>query len=1422
VTTTRPTAVAMPGPSSTDTDLVTWQAHTNDGALPAPDTPRWQVLRAGVVNLWEFDVAEYWFAGGRAQLVGKNQSGKSTLMALTTLILLAGNLDRDLIDTFGQHHKAFRYYIEPTDDPTDRRPTDTGTNRGWAWMEYGRLDETGAAHYYTLLLYAQSRRGTNDFARKWATCNSGARVGAELPLHIGAATATPADLTDVPGYADAPNGTDYKDRIARDLFGFADTSQLDTAVRMLKLLRTPQLGQKLDPGFFTAQMRQALPAVSRTEIDQLADGWDQLEQLAVDTADARAARDGVKSYVQRAWNPWADAVLRRSADELVASNTAFDAVTRKVREATTALQDAQAQADQLGAEAAEASRSKDTADTRYDQLLHSQAYRSATDARNNVTRLKQDAATKAAAKVGADTDRSSATERVRGREQRAATAEQILEDREVDLNRAMTATATAATAAGLPDAATAWARTPEISRLHAALTTRRGHVRAAQDLVTAAATATQHAENDARQADRTAAQRNARSTTKDNATSELAHALQTLSDALETWATGAGSDAPATAMRDAWVAAVTEESSSRKPRAVLSHLVTSQWLEPLLEPLREQVAAAKAHGRAHAARARDLDAQADERAGQTDPTPATPTLWTQRPRPAHSPCGAPLWRLVDPTDTLPGPDLDHIEAALAAAGLLDAWVTPDGAYLPDRDTIDTVVTLTGPEPQGLTLSDVLRPAADAGNLTGTTAAILSHIGLGTTPEAATFISTDGTWRHGDLTGQVTPAPAGAALIGTAARAAARARHVAQLRAQAETAREEAATATTEANQVQALIADLNGHTPPADDAVVHDAIALRNAERELTAAISLDEPAQAKAVTSRVAADDATSALLSYATGQSVPHTTAQLRDVTAAIDAAITATSDLSVAFERHRATAEQLTTATTLLDEARRDLREAEAKATAATTAAARAHEQATSAEGALGASDQELLTQELALRSEQTQLATLIQTLNKAMTEHATRVAIATAALDMADESRTAASADREDTLTRYWHLIDQGLAALRGLAAPTERLITHALAHAQTVRRNLNPPNWPTDTADARTKAARVEAATSKMSGTALTELRQTLEARGGRTATLVDGDETTLAQVRILVDGTGNQVNPIEAVRSLDKQAADLARLHDEKMQEVLVELLSSTFVEHLRERLGQVVKLIHQVNDVLSAYPHGADHTTMRLTRVAPEGRQAAYDVLDALEGQFVDSPDVQTQVRSFLEAQIRTAQDLGRTGPQSWKDHLADQLDYRSWFDVIAQTRVPESRWRPLTREMHAKDSGGGKVLTFLQPLLATLVALYNECPTAPRPLWLDEAFMGVDDANRSAMFAMLVRFDLDFLLAGPDIVVADSRVPAAAIWFVTRAPAPIPGVDLAMMLWAGNELRIATIPTGTLTEPRAKDGTTDPSDDLFATVTA
>jgi hypothetical protein len=52
-------------------ELISWPVAAIDGKLPCPAcSDRWKPQRAGLVNLWEYDAAEVWYADGRMQLQG--------------------------------------------------------------------------------------------------------------------------------------------------------------------------------------------------------------------------------------------------------------------------------------------------------------------------------------------------------------------------------------------------------------------------------------------------------------------------------------------------------------------------------------------------------------------------------------------------------------------------------------------------------------------------------------------------------------------------------------------------------------------------------------------------------------------------------------------------------------------------------------------------------------------------------------------------------------------------------------------------------------------------------------------------------------------------------------------------------------------------------------------------------------------------------------------------------------------------------------------------------------------------------------------------------------------------------------------------------------------------------------------------------
>lgn len=1397
-----------------DESLVAWRDAAEAGSLPLPAKRRWQPLRAGVVNLWEFDVAEYWFADGRAQLVGQNQSGKSTLMALTTLIMLAGDLDRQFVDTFGEQQKSFRYYVEPTDDPKDRRSTDASTSRGWAWVEYGRLNSDGLPAYFTTLLYAQAKRGANDFTKKWAVCGPVARVRHGLVLAEGSAVTALSDIDEaVEEFRIAGSGAEYKTWQGKELFGFTDTQRIDVVVRMLKVLRTPHLGQKLDPDFLTSRMRDALPAIERDEIDELAEGWDQLERLAADKDNAENALKALQTFITRGWGPWADATVRRYADDLAAATTRFDDVTREDRRAVAELSDARDRETETADEHEQARFDHQDAVLRYDEHLRSSAYRDAVSATNRIESLtktaeqsQRNAATLSAALQRAETARG---KRVAAAEQAAAVAEQA----QAAVTGWATETRSALADTSLPGDALTWVEQADITRLNTACRQQKSRAREVRTLLRdaekkdAAAQMTEQALLTAEQ------ELSARTAALDAAELAVDTELQHLSDAVETWALTLEA-APTQAQRQEWLDAVTAAVGTDQPAAVLSQLLRLEWLTPAVAPLNDAAALAEQNAKQLLRDAEAAERDAETEQARPEPEPVAPTRWTRRIRPAPSTAGAPLWRVLDPIADLPEQVLGHVEAALDACGLLDAWVTPDGTWVPDRDGNDNVLQLAGNTPAATaTLRSVLQVSADADALTDTAAALLTHItwhpaaALATTPSAGWYsIAADGSWRTPIAAGRAAAAVNGAELIGTAARAAARARRVQQLRAQAQLWREKAVERQTNAAELRARVATLSA---AADDAP-NDAAVIAAAHTRIMARTEADRAstrraqaavANREAITAR---DNAHAVLLQTAATYRLPHTDSGLDDTASRLDTLTACVNAWESALTKAQHADHLRVTTETQLAEAREDADAALAASREADRKADEDVRRVDAAREALSPEHNNLLAREEQLKTAREQLSKRVDQLADALAHLRAAVMKAEHHLEQSTAKRKAAETDRDNAAATWWTLVDTQLPELRGVGTPPGRSIRSALDMARDARDRIRPPRWSSDP-DIAAKDRAVTDAWTALVTKHLPELRLVLEASGGRTAAAHTREETgSLESILVRVDATSNACDPVAAAARLAHQIEDLAKLHDAKMNSVLVELLSSTFVEHLRDRLTTVIALLNRVNKVLAAHPTGATRTLLRLRRVPAENQRDGYAVLEALSGNVLGDAGVQEQVRNFLKQRILEAQDRGRDSAQDWKGHLAQLLDYRTWFSVTTEYKVADGddRWHALTKEVHGQDSGGGKVVTLLQPLLATLVALYGESELAPRPLWLDEAFTGVDAANRATMLDLVVKFDLDFLLAGPDTLTATAHVPSAAIWNVNRAPAPLPGVDLSLTLWAGNTLHLLTVPDEMITQ--------------------
>ena len=1352
-----------------DEQLKSWRDAVVAGDLPGPiRADRWQALRAGVVNLWEFETTEYWYADGWVQLMGSNETGKSSLMALTTLIPWLADVASSNIDTLGRSGKTFRYYVEPTGRDADRREATASTHHGWLWVEYGRRTDQGE-EFFTTLLFAEARGAAADMRLHWCTLSGGERVRGGCDLLAARRVVLPKDVT-AEGFTRHPSAAAYRREVASRLLG-STAEKLEAVGKLLRVTRTPKLGEQLQVRFISDRLHDALPELDRSEINQLADGWDQLDEIRADLDRAADAVEIVEGFTVRSWRPWVRAVLRRAADRGRSAITAFDNVTRREREARRELGEADARRAVVEEERRSLELAGEGARVAAEELRASSRYQ---DAQGRLTRLTH-ARTVAemAGRESAEANRraEAADAAARRAEETRETAEAALETRRRETSERLADARYAAREAGV-----------DIADFDPVLTEQRvgdrqRDVKRAQQFLGEVVLADQEASR----AEDVAAESRQRATEagerRDAAWDVAEQERDSLAAGLDVWAekVGGGVDV------EAWQSALPDGSTPQRP---LRERIREEWFEPTRAPVQVRLRESELQGRLARERVGELDGRIEEldRAGVADPQP--PALWVRRSRPDT---GAPVWRLVNPREGLQEQELAAIEAALAASGLLDAWVSDEGVV---ADDVLAVVE----EPVERGLGEVLEAASGPWN--ERVEALLAGVHLVHTgeelPGTGLAIALDGRWRNGSMVGRASCPNGNAEHLGEEAREAGRARRRAELNRAREEALAEATEHEAEASWASAELAALQRAMASAPDDRELFGL-LRDAATAETLAAAAEETAaqhEARARGLRAEADARRATLLTFATQHHLPVREAELVEVQDALRRTENALGVLRHAREREELALGACEAAVTAATEGDRQRDEAITKARAAEERLGSATSRVQALEKAIGSDDQEIVRELEELQARAAEVASQATGLGRELLRLAGRVGKAEEALAAAERERETVTAERDRAFAWFRRLVDAGLAEELGLELPEpdSTAIMQVRAQVRFVSQQVTIRNWNEDPDQAD---QAVQNAWRRLH-TGAGEARGALEA-GGRSLRIDEVDD--LPRVTVVVDAHGAGHPLTEALARLRAIQEELALNYDQRVQDTLGQLLGSTFMDHLRDRIGATQALVGRINKVLEAHATRTDRTALRIVLEPKDA--ATRQVLEAVGGPAWGNPEVEERVREFLRVRVdEVKREAQGAGLADWRNGLAERLDYRSWYDIHLEHRRGSGKWGPLTSRGYAELSGGARVVMLMMPLVATLAAMYEEMPTGPRPLWLDEAFDGLDAANRATVMKLFREFDLDVLLVGPGRIVNVAAVPVAAIYQVVRAPAPMPGADLVLELWAGGQLETIETP--------------------------
>ncbi|MBE1532263.1 TIGR02680 family protein [Actinomadura algeriensis] len=1395
-----------------------------------PSTPgtRFRLHRAGIRNVWQYDEQEFEFGDGRLLLRGKNGAGKSKALEMLLPYLLDG--DSRALDATGTGRTTLAWLMLDGFEPTNRL--------GYLWVEF-RMPGDGDDRFLTFGAAVRASKSTKRAVPFFFA--TPLRVGSELRLVDAGGAPLPVErLKEVVG---AENVTDraveHRARVARELFGITDVTRYRNLTQLLHRLRRPTVGDRIESGGLASLLSETLPGLDDDVVEKVARNLHDLDTVREELGRLERTDQALRTFLQ-GYARYLAGVLHRAADDVTGELEALAARRREAGDAAKRTAELRGAEKEAGDRLEELVRRERDARGELHTLQTSPAYLGLKDLRElrETVEARRDAARTAFAALGSahDAEEDAAVRLGEGAGQLGGRFGELAAEHRELLARAERAGLPAGhlgEAVGLPRVTLGGMVDAELTGPGGEVRTVRHRPVSAVDVAGAEsglagwAARLDGAVPVARQRNRTvgevaglfevADEAKAAADRADGERERLEGEAEDAAVVLE-GARGAVAEESLAYSREVngWVERTLADAGPECPP--LDDVRNAVACEPSPEaPFGERTLPPDVERRAKrvafAALApfrETLDARRDEAArevdrlaGERDALVRERDEWEARADPeppvpphrvsARAPgTGAPFYRLVDFADGLSPAERAGLEAALEASGVLDAWVTADGALL-DPLTRDTVLRPGSVPPDGRTLADALRPVPDpdTGVTAGRVGRVLASFAFAPVAEttAVNVLHHDGGWRLGAVQGRHRKDDA--EYVGAAVRAETRRRKLAELADRLAGAERRLADERARLDRLQdrrraALAAERA--FPESRLPVAWNGLDTAQAKRrELSAraaeAARRADGTRADAVRARGEAEAAASA-------HDLPADPAGLGQVRTALDSLVDRIGTLARAV---RGAAEGLA----------RDRAD---------------HGRYEDAHRARVAAEDDHRGRFDVLRDAERRLGTLEETIGSSEEDLLAREQAAKELID--GIVRRVPDARREarglhDGLVRAEE--EEGrvlgeLARRQDAAITVGGVLRRALARPEVVRgAGLDRASLPAQLADdpgadarSRIQALRELAGAVRaglprpkadVSDGALlnrhTELRDQLA--GGYDAQL---DERDGIKVCRLVDDHGSHDVAQVGVRIAARAAEARGRL-TEREGEVFQRFLTGELGDHLSTQVITAENLVTALNDTLRTVrtSHGLGvELQWRL------GEDVDADVRAAVE--LLRSPASlrpREQTERLREVLHRRIEDARRADPSAgYAAHLRAALDYREWFrfhTFVVEDANPGRRRRLTGRT--GLSQGEQRVLSYLVLFAAAaahFTTLGGSAPHAPRLILLDDAFAKVDEPTHGRLGRILVDLDLDFVLTSERLMGNWPEVPSLHIYECLRDP-HARGVATLHYTWDGRHRRLAAV---------------------------
>lgn len=1350
-------------------------------ALPQPTQLRWQPLRLGLVELYHYDVEEFWFRDGHLLLRGNNGTGKSKVLSLTLPFLLDANLSASRVEPDGDRTKRMEWNLL-MGGLHERRV-------GYTWIEFGRCESTGTAQTLTLGcgLRAVAGRAHLD---PWFFITE-QRIGEDLWLTTQDRTALSRDrLIAALGERGEvfPTADAYRRAVDRRLFGLG-TERYGALVNTLIQLRQPQLSKQPDDKRLSDALTESLSPLDQTALASVAEAMTELEDIRSSLDELEAMLKAVSAFGKR-YLRYAQIAVRRRARSVRQAQTEYDQASRELnaatdesKAATTALEVCRGAERELSDQLA-VTRARLEALHRDPRMIDAQMIEAAA-VRAGDAQSQAEGAAKRCEKFRRDAERETGelTKRFRAGE-RTRTQLQAAQANATTLAKLCGVLVLPSQVLGevaSSDALTALESDvldQFASRVREEEARRWEQIRAVRKRIDEVAIVEQAlglARHEQRLHEDThdAAHESARLASAHlEQIREATHAawcrygsaLRTLSlqdfdellESLEQWtSTLDGVNPVKAALELAW-----QDHDARA--AAQAERVTTKRRGLELE-------------------ASDLCTERERLEGgelRSPPSPHTRQADTRVDR-----TGAPLWQLVDFAPNVGERERAQLEAALEAAGIMDAWVLPDGVIL-NAHTEDVLLTKRRPHAQSL--GEWLVPTIPSKGLPSsvtpeTVASLLSSIACAErdTGDAEVWVSPAGSFRVGVLQGSWEKSTA--QYIGHSAREAARRARLAEVAARLEEIRVALVMCDEESAAIEAArqAARLDYREAPPDEPLHQTHAHLGAHERIRAEAQTRLGEVQSRLIEARNAVDRARDALGLDARDLALPATADelaaledQLREFRATVSDFVGAIGDHQAALAELRAQEQRELNARTDFGAAAVDLDEKERVLLVAS-------ETLKTLRSTVGKEVDELLgtiaeAEDERRRCEDKGPGARTRTDNAVSIESAARQKCVH--LDRMLQERGAMRRRVMDELQVF--AADTGFLAV---ATPEIALpegdaawgVEAALSIARRAEQALS---------DVRAEDSDWQRIQHDISGD-LTELQTSMSAQNS--SATAESSQGCLI-VRILYQQRPMRPDALEQALSTELNEQKL--ILSVREREILEEHLEKEIAANLQRMINETETLVTSMNAELEARPTSTGvRFRLEWTPLPEDDEDGIVGLAEARRRLLKTSADAwsdedRRQLGAFLHARIETERQREEHG--TVLESLSRALDYRRWHRFTVKRRHYGS-WLPLS----GPASSGERALGLTVPLFAAASSHYESAGAhAPRLVLLDEAFAGIDDEARASCMGLIAKFGLDFVMTSEREWGCYAELPGLAICQIVRREG-MDAVHVTRWSWNGRE---------------------------------